>query len=171
MVIEWFRYIIRFVLLVLIQILVLNRINLYGIVSPYMYIMFILLLPFSTPPFVSMVTGLVLGLTIDKFSNTAGMHASACVLLAFIRPYLFNLLRPRDGYRPEDKPRLFIMGPLWFMIYVLLATFIHHICLFMLEAFTFTGFLVLLTKVGINGLLSAAMIYLTEALVGERRHK
>ena len=76
------KNIIRFVVLVFIQVAILNNIQISGFINPYMYVLFILLLPFETPNWILLVLSFFLGLSIDIFSNTLGMHASASVFMA-----------------------------------------------------------------------------------------
>ena len=82
------RNIIRFAILVLIQILLLNNIQISGHIVPYFYILFILLMPFETPGWMLLFAGFALGLSVDMFGQTLGMHTSATVFMAFLRPYL-----------------------------------------------------------------------------------
>ena len=72
---------IRFVLLVFIQVFLLKNITLYDLSTPYLYILFILLLPFETPNILLFPLAFILGITIDAFCNTPGLHAATCVLL------------------------------------------------------------------------------------------
>ena len=74
------KNIFRFIILVLVQVLVLNNIQFLGYINPYIYILFILSLPVRTPRWASLLLAFVLGLTIDIFANTPGMHASAAEL-------------------------------------------------------------------------------------------
>ena len=81
-----------FISLVLVQVLVLNYIQFSGYINPYIYVLFVLLLPVSTPRYAVVMLGFFIGLVIDIFSNTAGMHASATTFMAFVRPYVINLI-------------------------------------------------------------------------------
>src|ERR1035438_10242339 len=85
------RNIIRFLVLILVQVIVLNNIQLNGFINPYIYILFIML-PFETPGWLLLVLSLVTGLTVDMFSNTLGMHAAACVFLGFCRPRIISFI-------------------------------------------------------------------------------
>src|SRR5580658_7192394 len=107
----------RFIILVGIQVLVLNNLELNGVFNPYIYPLFILLLPINTPKWLLLLLGFGTGLVIDMFSNTMGMHAAATTLLAYMRPYILNVLQPSGGYEPEDKPTLSNMGFRWFITY------------------------------------------------------
>src|SRR5476649_733601 len=75
----------RFVVLVFIQVFLLKNIALYNLATPYFYILFILLLPFETPNVLLFILAFLMGLTIDAFYDTPGLHAAACSLLAFVR--------------------------------------------------------------------------------------
>ena len=86
------------ILLILFQIIILNNIQFSGYVNPYVYIMFILMLPSLTPSWLLLLTAFLTGLIIDLFSGSPGMHAGATVLAAFSRPLVLRLIAPRDGY-------------------------------------------------------------------------
>ncbi len=129
--------IIRFVVLVLFQVLVINHIRLGGYVHPYIYLIFILLLPFSTPKWQLLVLGFVLGLTIDLFTGTPGLHAGATTLLAFCRPAIIRLVSGNQKFENIQEPNLGQLDGMWFFRYVLCLVFIHHFALFFLESFSF----------------------------------
>ncbi|RKE03547.1 rod shape-determining protein MreD [Marinifilum flexuosum] len=131
---------IRFVVLVLIQVAILNNIQVSGFVNPYMYILFILLLPFEIPNWLLLLLSFILGLSIDVFSGTVGMHASACVFMAYVRPYVLNYLSLRDGYEVGTYPGIAHFGFVWFFKYALTLIVAHHSFLFVVEAFSFANF-------------------------------
>ena len=78
--------IVRFIALVLVQILILNHINFLGYVNPYLYILFIILFPINNDRILFIFLSFLIGLTIDMFSDSGGVHAAACVAIAYIRP-------------------------------------------------------------------------------------
>ena len=127
--------IIRFVVLVFIQVFLLKNINLYNLATPYLYILFILLLPFEIPNLLLFVLAFLTGLTIDAFYDTPGLHASACVLLAFVRVLFISITVQKEGFDNEPEPTLSIMGFRWFLTYAVVLTLSHHFFLFSLEAF------------------------------------
>lgn len=159
------RNIFRFVVVILFQVLVFDNVMLNGYMIPYVYILFILLMPFETPRWVQLLLGFALGLTIDLFSGILGMHTAASVLVAFIRPYLLELLAPRDGYEPETFPRIHYYGFFWFLKYTLLIVVIHHLALFYLEVFQLTQFLSTLLRVILSSILSTSTIVLSQYFV------
>ena len=131
----------RFILLVLIQVLVLKRIapdyGLFIYISVLIYPIFILLLPIRTPATLTIALGFLMGITIDLFYDSLGVHASACVFTAFVRPYILSALEPRGGYSVNQIPSKHSLGINWFMIYAGILLFLHLFFYFSVEAFTF----------------------------------
>jgi len=159
------RNIVRFLVVVIFQVLVMDNVMINGYMVPYVYLLFILLMPFETPRWMQLLSGFILGLGIDLFVNTPGMHTAATVLVAFVRPYLLNLLAPRDGYEPETFPRIHYYGFVWFLKYTLIIVVIHHFTLFYLEVFQLKDFLSTLLRVILSSVLSAATIVLSQFFV------
>lgn len=159
------RNIIRFLVVVLFQVLVMDNVMIGGYMIPYIYILFILLMPFETPRWVQLLTAFLLGLSIDFIGNTPGMHTCATVLVAFIRPYMLDLLAPRDGYEPETFPRIHYYGLFWFMKYTVLIVIIHHFVLFYLEVFQLQEFFRTLLRVILSSILSTATVVLSQYFV------
>lgn len=163
---ELLKNIIRFVLLILLQVFVLNRIMLHGFATPYLYMIFILLLPFNIPRWALMICGLALGLCLDVFMNTPGMHAAACLFIAYLRPFVINLLSPHGGFETTRKsPSVASMGWMPFMIYATILTSVHHVVYFVLEIFDFHDLLFLILKVILSLLASLLLILLYEMLL------
>ena len=129
--------IIRFVVLVLFQVLVINHIRLGGYVHPYIYLIFVMLLPFSTPKWQLLVLGFALGLSVDLFTGTPGLHAGATTLMAFCRPSIIKLVSGNQKFENVDEPNLGQLGGLWFFRYALCMVLVHHFFLFFLESFSF----------------------------------
>ena len=159
------RNISRFVVVVLFQVLVMDNVMLNGYMVPYVYLLFILLMPFETPRWIVLISGFLLGIGIDLFEHTPGMHTAATVLLAFVRPYILSLLAPRDGYEPETFPRVHFYGFTWFLKYTLLMVLVHHLALFYLEVFQLQNFLSTLSRVILSSILSASTIVLSQFFV------
>ena len=155
----------RFIILVLFQVLVLNNIQFSGFVNPFMYVLFILLLPFETPRWVLLVSGFLLGLSVDIFSNTLGLHASATLFMAFLRPYVLRVISPRDGYETGTYPRVFYYGITWFLNYAIILVFAHHLFLFYLEVFRFSEFFRTLLRVILSSSFSILFIALSQYIV------
>ncbi|MCP4314411.1 MAG: rod shape-determining protein MreD [Bacteroidetes bacterium] len=159
------RNIVRFIVVVIFQILVMDNVMISGYMVPYTYLLFILLMPFETPRWIVLISGFFLGLGIDLFEHTPGIHTAATVLIAFVRPYFLNLLAPRDWYEPETFPRIHYYGFAWFLKYTLLIVLLHHLALFYLEVFQLQNFLITLLRVILSSVLSAATIVLSQFFV------
>lgn len=140
MILDIFKYFISFTLLILFQGLILNNIELGGYVNPYLYVVFILMLPLETPSWLVLLLGFVLGFCVDIFTSTIGMHISATVFMAFARTYLLKMIQPRGGYDFGLKPNVQMMGIAWYMLYSGILVTLHHLFLFYVESFKLTQF-------------------------------
>ncbi|RUA32491.1 MAG: rod shape-determining protein MreD [Bacteroidetes bacterium] len=157
--------IIRFILLVLLQVLILNNINLGGYLNPYVYVMFILLLPFETPKYLLLISAFAIGFSIDLFTGSMGMHAAASTFMAFMRPTVSRMIHSRKEYEPGIKPGINDLGIQWFISYTLLLVFAHHFVLFFIEAFRFDEFFSTLSRIVLSTLLSTLIIIILDLLV------
>ena len=153
-----------FISLVLVQVLVLNYIQFSGYINPYIYVLFVLLLPVSTPRYAVVMLGFFIGLVIDIFSNTAGMHASATTFMAFVRPYVINLISAREMDK-SDYPGLTQYGFRWFFYYSGILALLHHLFFFYIEVFTFSGFFLTLFRVVLSSVFSIFVIVLSQFII------
>lgn len=158
------KYGFMFIVLVLIQVLILNQVQFSGFVNPYIYILFVLLLPLSTPRWLLLFAGFFIGLTIDVFSNSLGIHAAATVLIAFIRPFVIRSISSREEDR-NDFPGLSQNKFFWFLYYTSIMVLIHHFVLFYLEFFTFSQFFLTFLRVLISSFFSIFVIVLSQFLI------
>lgn len=156
------RFGLIFVLLMLLQILLFNNIQFSGYINPYIYILFILLLPVDIPAWILLLLAFAAGSVIDFFSGSPGMHAAATVLAAFTRPYILRVISPRDGYEANPEPSMITYGFRWFLTYSLLVVLIHHTALFYLEVFRLTEFFRTMFRVILSSLFSITFILLIE---------
>ncbi len=134
------RNIIRFVVAVLLQVIIFNNVALFGFVNPFIYLLFIILLPFETPKALSLIFAFVIGISIDLFTNTIGIHAASTVLVTYLRPTILQYFAPRDGYEVNTTPRIAFYGVLWFIKYAGVIVIIHSISFYLIDAFTFVFF-------------------------------
>ncbi|HEX3023575.1 MAG TPA: rod shape-determining protein MreD [Chitinophagaceae bacterium] len=160
------KYIIRFILFIALQVFVLNNIPpLHQFIVPYLYFLYILWLPFNINRFFLLIIGFVLGITLDYFSGTPGLHAAPCVLIAFIRPFLLNLLIPQETTEQSYvEPSIKSMGWAPYSLYVFLLTFTHHFYLVLIEWLQFGNILFFLGKVAATTLISLLLIFVSEML-------
>ena len=156
------RFGLIFILLILLQVLLFNNIQFSGYVNPYVYIMFILLLPVEIPSWLLLLLSFGTGLTVDFFSGSPGMHTSATVFAGFVRPYILRIVSPRDGYEPGSDPSMLVYGFRWFLSYTLFVVLVHHTTLFYLEVFRFADFFRTFLRVLLSSLFSITFIVLIE---------
>ncbi|MBI3519497.1 MAG: rod shape-determining protein MreD [Bacteroidetes bacterium] len=155
---------VRFIVLVLLQVLIVQNIRLGSYIILFPYVLFILLLPFETPKLVVLFASFFIGLTIDMFYDTAGIHAAACTMIGFARYYILKLLSPREGYDPGLIPNVESMGPVWFITYSAIIIFIHHLFFFYLEIFRFDEFFRTLLRVLLSTIGTFCFVYIVQFL-------
>lgn len=160
------RNILRLILFLSVQVFVLNKIPfLHQFIVPYLYFLFILWLPFSIPRVGLMVIGFFTGLCLDYFLWQPGLHAAACVLVAYARPFIIGLLTPKDTEEfnyPEPAPRAMGWAP--YTVYVFVLTLLHHVYLTLLQWLQFGNLLHYLIKVVATTAISLLLIFTVELL-------
>jgi len=156
-----FQNIIRFIVLVLVQVLILNNIQFLGYINPYLYIYFILTLPIRVPRWAVLILAFVLGLIIDMFSNTAGLHAFATVFVAFVRMPTINVLTSIDeSSNPEPSVRSF--GWMTYLRYAGFLVLINNALIFILEAFSFVNFGIIAIKILLSSVVTLLLILIIQ---------
>lgn len=158
------KYVIMFISLVLIQVLVLNQVQFSGFVNPYIYILFVMLLPLNAPLYTVLILGFLMGFTIDIFSNSLGVHSAATTLIAFMRPGVIRAISNREEDR-SDYPGLKQNSFRWFLYYTTIMVFIHHLALFYLDFFSFSDFFGTLYRVILSSVFSIFIIVLSQFLI------
>ncbi|MEP3838579.1 MAG: rod shape-determining protein MreD [Algibacter sp.] len=135
---------VRFIVLVFVQVLILNHINFLGYINPYIYILFIALFPVKNNRIILILLSFLLGLTIDMFLDTGGIHAGACVFIAYARPVI---LKSSFGMIYEHQSIKFNTVEFGSKLtYFTLLTTLHHVVLFSLEIFSISNILLILQK-------------------------
>src|ERR1035437_7016774 len=157
-----FKSIGRVIVLILFQVLILNNIQFNGYINPYLYIYFILLLPFETPRWLLLLSAFLLGLSLDAFTNTFGLNAAACVLMAFVRPFVISAISTGTEFMIGHSPSLKNQGFKWFAYYSNTLIFIHHFSLFYLEIFRFSEFFQTLLRVLLSSAFTLLLVFIAE---------
>jgi len=159
--------IVRFIVLVLAQALVLNNINFLGYINPYIYILFIILFPIKNNRMLFIFLSFLLGLCVDLFLDSGGVHAAACVTIAYIRPLIlkfsFGMIYEHQTIKfnnTEFGQRL---------SYFAIITLIHHLLLFSLEIFNTSKILLILTKTLFSGIFTVLLCLLITVLFSQKR--
>ena len=163
--------IIRFVVLVLLQVLVVNYVRLGGYVHPYVYLIFIMLLPVNIPNWQLLLAGFGTGLCIDLFLGTPGLHAGATTLMAFCRPAIIRLVSGNLKFDNVQEPNLNQLGGTWFFRYALCMVSVHHFFLFLLESFSFRLIGQVLLRFLLSVPVSIFLILIILYLFKSERHK
>lgn len=148
----------RFIFLILIQVFVLDNIQFLGYVTPMVYILFILLLPVRFNRNAELLLAFALGIIIDMFNNTMGLHAFATVFMSFFRAPVIRLFVSLDeGTNPSPSFRS--IGVSAYVKYVVTLVFIHHTTLFLIESFSFFNLALLVTKILISSVVTILIIF------------
>lgn len=161
-----FINIVRFITLVFIQVLLLNNINLGGYINPFIYIYFILLFPLDGNKSLLIFLSFLLGLSVDLFEDSGGVHAAACTFIAYIRPvvlkysfgvsYEYNSVKIKKAEITER------------ITYVTSLVFLHHLVMFSLEIFSFKHISLLLKSTLFSGIFSIILIMCTMILFNRK---
>ena len=157
------RNIIRFIIIALIQVLVLRGITptgfLYPYVSFFIYPVLLILLPYKISKILLLFIGFFLGLFLDSFYDTPGLHAAACVATAFFRPYIINILTPRGGYNINQQLVPANYGHPWFLRYTGIVVSLHLLIYFSLSLFSPIYFVQIILRTLASFVFSMLFIY------------
>jgi len=165
------KNIVRFLLLLVLQVLVLNHIYFYGFLNPYVYILFILLLPFETPGWLLLALSFLSGLVVDLFTGTLGLHAAASVFTGFVKPGVIKLVGEKPEYDSTTQPTLKEMGFKWFLAFSATMTFLHHLALNFIDVFTFREFWQTLLRVILSSVFTLIFILIIQYIFTSRKEK
>ena len=156
---EVFLNTVRFIILVLVQGLVLDHINFWGYINPYLYVFFMLVYPLNGNKALLIFLSFLLGLTVDMFNTSGGVHAAASVFIAWIRPFVlkysfgvsyeYNTIKVNTAPFPQQ------------LVYVASMVFFHHILLFSLEIFNTQQILLILKSTLFSGVFTSIVIFCT----------
>ncbi len=167
-----FKNIISFLIVVLLQIIIFKRIDLtfgsFDFIHFLIYPIFIIILPLKTPRALVISLGFILGITVDMFYDSPGIHASACVFIGFIRPYVLKALEPYEGYKIDHSPSLKNMGFVWFLPYCSIMMGIFMLFYFSVEAFSFVYYFEIFMR-SIFSFFASMMIILIYQLISGAR--
>jgi rod shape-determining protein MreD len=161
----------RFIGLLLLQVFVIDNIRLGFYIHPYVYVLFIFMLPFNIPNWQLLFSGFFMGLAVDLFNGTPGLNAAACVFMAFVRPLVINGMMRRNDINENDEPSLNTMGISRFLVYSLLLLVVHNLVLFALEAFSFKLIGVVLLQTLLSVFSSLMLIFIILLLFKKTKKK
>ena len=159
-------HIVRFIVLILVQAIVLNNINFLGYINPYLYILFILLYPAKNNRMLFIFISFLLGLGVDLFSDSGGVHAAACVTIAYMRPVILKFAFGTSYDYQTIKFSLTEFGQR--LTYFSILIIVHHIILFSLEIFNSTKILLILKKSLFSGVFTLLLCLLITVLFSRK---
>ena len=158
---DWLKYISICILLLFLQVLLFDNLHWLGLVHPFIYIWAIILLPIELPRWAQMLIGATVGMVMDLFTHAPGIHMAGCVMIAYLRPLLVaGVVQDIDRLKGAVTSDTIGMGN-WLRILAILVA-VHHIIVFMLEAFTFAHFGFTLLQIILSGVFSYTLILMLE---------
>lgn len=163
--------IIRFIVLIILQVAVLKNIGYYNLAVTFPYILIILLLPIGISNLTLYVLAFLTGLCVDAFYDSIGIHAAACVALAWFRIFFHKITIELDDQESFNTPSWGNMGFKWFSTYILFGTLIHHFILFFIEAFSFHNILQILLSIILSSLISILVIFIISLLTYQKKSR
>ncbi len=163
--------IVRFIVLIAMQVVLFKNIGYYNLATPFPYILFIFLLPIGTSNFLLYLLAFITGLTVDAFYDSIGVHAAACVALVWFRIFFCNITLDVDVQGSFETPSLGIMGNKWFFSYISIGTLIHHIVLLHVEYFSFSNYLSTLFSILLSSIFTILLIILMSLLFYKRKSR
>jgi hypothetical protein len=164
-----FYTIITFVLYLLAQVLLFRQLVLFNKAFCFVYVAYILLLPIETNPLTLMVTAFFMGIGIDIFYDSLGLHALCLVMMAYLRNFWLATITPQGGYDAGLGPTLAVNGLQWFMVYSLPLVFVHHAILFFIQAGGFGIFWYTMSKVITSTIFTMSVLLMFQYLSFRRR--
>lgn len=158
------KNIIRISVMLFFQVFIVTKIPpLHQFIVPYFYFVLILWLPFKITRINLLLMAFLIGSLVDWFFKTPGLHAAASLLIAYLRPYLINLLLPKEATEwGSEEPSTKTMGSMPYTIYVVILTLFHHSYLIFLEWLQFGSFLYFIAKLLATGLVSLLLILIAD---------
>jgi hypothetical protein len=153
------------------QVLILKNIVLFDTAFCFLYVAYLFFLPVESNPLLLMLVGFVMGVGIDVFYDSLGLHAFACVAVMYIRNYWLSLITPQGGYNSNDTPSIAAHGTQWFLVYTIPLVFLHHAILFYMEAGGFDMFWFTLWKVITTTMFTTVVTLIVQYLFPSGRYR
>lgn len=161
---DWSKQIGRFFLVMLLQVLLFDQLQLLGVCHPYIYILCLLMMPITLPHSADMIIGAVVGLIMDIFCNSLGVHTASCIFIMFIRPYLIGaIVNDKDRLNEQITLRTLGMEPL--LKYVVILVLAHHLMVFLLAAWSWSHIGFVAVETIVSSLITISIIIGYNALI------
>lgn len=154
---EWTKQIGRYFLVMLLQVLLFDQLQLLGVCHPYIYILCLMMMPITLPHSADMIIGAVVGLIMDIFCNSLGVHTASCIFIMFIRPYLIGAI-VNDKDRLNEQITLRTLGMEALLKYVVILVLAHHLMVFLLAAWSWSHIGFVLMETIVSSLITISII-------------
>lgn len=156
---EWIKQILRFVVIMLLQLLLINQLQFFGICRPYIYLMCLLMMPITLPVSVDMLIGMAVGLLMDILSNSIGVHMAACVVVMYARQRIIHTMIT-ESERLTSEISLVSIGAEAFIRYTIGMIVVHHSIVFIMSAWSIDQLGWTILRIIVSGMVSAGLILL-----------
>jgi hypothetical protein len=163
--------IIRFVILIVLQVALFKNMGYYNLATPFPYILFLFLLPIGIPNLLLYSIAFLTGLIVDSFYDTIGIHAAACVAFVWFRIFFHKITLEADVMNSFETPTWSEMGFKWYSTYILFGTLAHHLVLYLVEVFSFQNILYTLASVGLSSVFTIVVIFIIGVLTYKRKSR
>ncbi|MBQ6754270.1 MAG: hypothetical protein IJR03_03595 [Bacteroidales bacterium] len=156
--------VIQYIVLVFFQVLILDKISLFGIATPMIYVLFILNLPMNTSRWLTLLASFFIGISIDIFSGQTGIHSFSCTFIGFIRPYLLTMYSTGPIENAVQRPTLSRLGFSHYLSYSFVLVFVHHFLCFLIGIFSFSEFFHTFLRLIVSVVATMIIILITELI-------
>lgn len=154
---DWTKQIGRYIVVMILQVLLFDQLQLLGVCHPYIYILCLLMMPITLSHSADMIIGAVVGLIMDIFCNSLGVHTAACIFIMFIRPYLIGAI-VNDKDRLNEQISLRALGMEALLRYVVILVVVHHLIVFLLAAWSWAHIGFVLAETIVSSLITISVI-------------
>ncbi len=165
------NYIILFFVLIITQVVICNNVCLFNVAVPIVFIYLIVRLPLTMNINIVLTVSFFIGLLIDMFSNTQGMHALSCTILAFIRRPILRLYVPREEDIADGEISIKSVGASPYFKYLLTFVLTYCVIVFTIESLSFFNILRLLSQIIFSTILSFVIILGIDRIANKQREK
>jgi hypothetical protein len=148
------------ILIIFIQIFFLYDVNVFGLITPMVYLYLIIILPFNTPIVLMILYSFIVGFVIDGFYNTGGMHTIPTLLIGLIRPVILSMIVPQKGFDLGGSISIYTWNIFRAAIFIFSLTFIHHFILFSIEAVNLSGVFIIFFRTLLSTLVSMMFMFI-----------
>lgn len=164
-----FISVLGFILFLMAQVLLLKNLVLFGSAFCFLYVLYILLLPVDLKIIPTLLIGFALGLSVDFFYDTMGIHTASILVIAFVRKQWLSILTPTGGYDEDLSPNMLNMGLGWFFTYALPIFLLYNGLFFFIESWGTQLFFPVLQKIMASVIFVFLMSIIVQLLFYRRR--